>query len=146
MRQRDRQKGVVLVVSLLMIAVLALLATASINLGSGSMQIVSNQQAEQNAVAAANNVIEEVVNDRSVFTEGKNLPAQTRDGVTVSHTAPVCVAAPPVKGDSMSEKATTTPRANNYYRFTVEATENSTGATARIHAGVRIAWYADSCS
>lgn len=138
---RQRQRGVVLVVSLLMIAVLALLATASINLGTGSMLIVGNQQAQQNALTTADTVVEEAVNDRSIFTEGKNLPAQTRDGVIVSYDAPVCVAST-VKGSSL-----TNPLAPqyNYYRFTVDATEDSTGAAAQIQAGIRFIWYADSC-
>lgn len=140
-----RQRGVVLVVSLLMIAVLALLATASINLGSSSMLIVSNQQAEQATAAAANAVVEEALDNKNIFLNGTELPAETRDGIVVSRTAPVCVTRKAYDpGTSMGGAAgggggIPGPSSyHHYYRFSVTATETKSGASTETQVGVRM--------
>lgn len=138
----QRQKGVVLVVSLLMIAVLALLATASINLGAGNMLIVQNQQSEQIAVTAADALIEETLSDLTILSNRTALAAENRDGVTVSRTAPVCVGQTTLAGFSLTNNLALQ---HNYFRFDVSATETDTGASVDIHTGVRVLQNAGSC-
>lgn len=139
---RRHQRGIVLVVSLLMIAVLALLATASINLGTGSALIVQNQQSEQVAVAAADALVEETLSDLNVLTDGTALPPETRDGVTVERSAPVCMGDTPLPGFSLTNNLALQ---HNYYRFEVTAVESSTDANARIRVGVRVLQNAGTC-
>lgn len=137
-----RQRGVVLVISLLMIAVLALLATASINLGTGSMLIVQNQQSEQVAVSAADALIEETLSDLDVLADGTALPAEVRDGVTVARSAPICVGSATLAGFSLTNKLALQ---HNYYRFQVSANETATDASASIKIGVRVLQNAGTC-
>lgn len=134
MSKHRRQRGIVLVVSLLMIAVLALLATASINLGSGSALIVSNQRANQATQAAADAVVEETINDLHTLENRVALPEETRNGITVSRDEPVCIAFTPVDGFSIGQMV---PQ-YNYLRFTVDAEEASSGARSRVRVGVRV--------
>lgn len=142
MSDRQRQRGVVLVVSLLMITVLALLATASINLGTGSMLIAQNQQSEQVAVTAADTLVEETLSDLDVLANGTPLPPETRDGVTVERTAPVCMGSATLPGFSLTNKLALQ---HNYYRFQVTATETGTNANANIQAGARVLQNAGTC-
>lgn len=139
---RQRQRGVVLVVSLLMITVLALLATASINLGTGSMLIVQNQQSEQVAVTAADTLVEETLSDLSVLTDGKALGPETRDGVVVERTAPVCMGDATLPGFSLTNNLALQ---HNYYRFRISATETATDADADIQVGARVLQNAGTC-
>lgn len=136
-----RQRGIVLVVSLLMIAVLALLATASINLGGGSMRIVQNQQAERDAVTTADAVIEETLSDLDVLTNGTSLQ-ETRNGIDVARSGPVCVGDTILPGFSLTNDLALQ---HNYYRFEVTATDSGSGADARIRAGVRVLQNAGTC-
>lgn len=142
MPEQQRQRGVVLVVSLLMITVLALLATASINLGAGNMLIVHNQQSEQVAAAAAEALVEETLNNLDVLVDGTPLPPEIRDGVTVERTAPVCVGDTTLAGFSLTN---TLALQHNYYRFQVSATETATNAGADIQIGTRVLQNAGTC-
>lgn len=137
-----RQRGVVLVVSLLMIAVLALLATASINLGTGSMLIVENQQSEQVAVSAADALIEETLSDLPALQNGTALGPETRGTLTVQRTSPVCVGSTTLPGFSLTNNLALQ---HNYYRFQVSATEANTGAGATIQTGARVLQNAGTC-
>lgn len=56
-----RQDGMTLIMALIMLVVLTLLALTSFNLSKSNMQVVSNMQQRDEAVAAANEVIEEVI-------------------------------------------------------------------------------------
>lgn len=133
---RQRQRGIVLVVSLLMIAVLALLATASINLGTGSALIVGNQQAEQATQAQADALVEETINNLDIFKNRVELAPEMRDGFEVFRSKPVCVAFTVVPGFSFRQNAPAPQY--NYFRFTVGAEEASSGAQARVQTGVRV--------
>lgn len=139
----NRQHGIVLVVSLLMIAVLALLATASINLSTGSMLIVHNQSSEQIATEFANALVEETLSDLDALKNGVALGPETRNGVAVERTAPVCVAYTPVPGYSLLP-GSPVPQ-YNYYRFAVEATDADSNANARVTVGARVLQNAGTC-
>jgi hypothetical protein len=141
MRRPERQKGVVLVVSLLMIAVLALLATASINLSGGSMLVIGNQQAQQDAAAAAETEVEATISDLDNFTDEVAWAGQ-RDGIAIARSAPVCIGDAPMPGFSL-----TNPLAlqHNYYQFRVTANDADSGAGTAVNIGVRALYLADTC-
>lgn len=142
MSDRQRQRGVVLVVSLLMITVLALLATASINLGAGSMLIVQNQQSEEVAAAAADTLVEETLSDLDALANGTPLGPETRDGVVVQRTAPVCMGAVTLPGFSLTNNLALQ---HNYYRFRVSADETDTNASSNVQVGTRVLQNAGTC-
>ena len=62
-----RQRGMTLIMALIMLVVLTMLALTSFNLGKSNLQIVSNMQHRDEAVAAAREVIEETISSTRFF-------------------------------------------------------------------------------
>ena len=67
MKMLHRQQGVTLVVALIMLVLLTLLALTSFNVSKSSLQVVSNMQQRDEAVAAAREVIEETISNTRFF-------------------------------------------------------------------------------
>jgi Tfp pilus assembly protein PilX len=70
---KRHQQGMTLLMALIMLVVLTMLALTSFNLGKSNLQIVSNMQQRDASLAAAREVIEEVIS-RNAFNES---PAET---------------------------------------------------------------------
>jgi len=64
----SRQSGAALIVSLIMLALITLLAVASFKLGNSNLQIVGNMQRRNEAMSAAQGAIDQVVSN-TVFTK-----------------------------------------------------------------------------
>jgi Tfp pilus assembly protein PilX len=60
-REHRRQRGVTLIMALIMLTLLTLLALTSFNLGKSNLDIVSNMQQRDEAIAAGQEVIEETI-------------------------------------------------------------------------------------
>lgn len=67
MKPVRREQGVTLVTALIMLVLLTLLALTSFNLGNSTLQVVSNMQQREQAVGAANQVIEETISSTNFF-------------------------------------------------------------------------------
>ena len=67
MKMLHRQQGATLVVALIMLVLLTLLALTSFNVSKSSLQVVSNMQQRDEAVAAAREVIEETISSTRFF-------------------------------------------------------------------------------
>lgn len=76
-----RERGVTLVVALIMLVLLTLLALTSFNLGKSNLQIVSNMQQRDEAIAASREVIEETISNTRFFDTPTNLLNNPCDGV-----------------------------------------------------------------
>jgi Tfp pilus assembly protein PilX len=115
-----RQRGITLIVALVMMVIITLLALTTFNLSKSSIQVVSNMQARSEGIAAARQVLDEVISNTRFFSTPNdalvnpcNGDANTRcvdvngDGVTditvVLTPAPSCVKAAPLKNSSVSE-------------------------------------------
>jgi Tfp pilus assembly protein PilX len=61
MTYRSRQRGITLVTALILLVLLTLVALTTFNLGKSNLQVVSNMQQHDEAVAAAREVIEETI-------------------------------------------------------------------------------------
>lgn len=96
------QRGVALLVSLIMLVLLALLGLAAVNMSSMNLRLTGNEQARTESIAAAQLALEQVAST--------NFPANpqpvtvnvdvNRDGVTdytVAVATPVCLNAVPIK-------------------------------------------------
>lgn len=137
-----KQQGMVLVISLLLTLVMTILAISSMNLAGGSLEIVKNKQADQQTMSAANTVIEETLSDLANFT-APDKAVETRSGVTLTRTKPVCRSTLSSPGWSY-----TSPVAlqHNYFEFSVTASRASDGSVNQVNTGVRILMNADTCS
>jgi Tfp pilus assembly protein PilV len=123
MRQQ-RQRGVTLIISLIMLVLLTIMALTSFNIGKSSLQVVDNAQQHAQVLNAAQGVLNQVVSTPS-FTEAPGnvldnsncpasagAPANSRcvdlygDGKTVIVVAmspqPVCVQATPVPASALN--------------------------------------------
>lgn len=116
-RPHRHEQGLTLIMSLIMLVLLTLLALTSINLGNSNLQIVGNMQQREQAVAAANQVLEETISSTRFFTspdaavatpcDGPNVRCVDVDGdgnadvkVTLAP-SPACVKAQAIKNTSL---------------------------------------------
>ncbi len=63
----NRQRGVVLIMGLIMLVVLTLLALTTLNLGKSSLQIVGNMQLRRQVIAAAQEAIDDAISTTRLF-------------------------------------------------------------------------------
>jgi Tfp pilus assembly protein PilX len=113
-----RERGLTMVTALIMLVLLTLLALTSINLGNSNLQIVSNMQQREQALAAANEVLEEAISSTRFFNSPEatlNNPCDTPntrcvdtdgDGKTDVKVAltpsPACVKAQSIKASDLN--------------------------------------------
>jgi Tfp pilus assembly protein PilX len=116
--KRARQRGMTLMMALIMLVVLTLLALTSFNLGKSNMQIVSNMQHRDESVAAAREVIEATISDTKFFEQPEAVLARPcgapnstcvdtdgdgSDDVRVTLTPqPTCVKVKPIKQETLA--------------------------------------------
>jgi Tfp pilus assembly protein PilX len=146
------QRGATLIVGLIMLVLITLLVTSAFTLSTSGLKSVGNMQARDEAIAAGNKAIEQVVG--SPFT---NSPAAetinvdiNNDGTTdyvVVFNTPTCVSAAEIPGttvapSSISLGSTFNPSTSNLYETVWDLDANVTdpngsGAAVRVHQGVR---------
>lgn len=144
---KQTQRGATLVVGLIMLVLLTLVVTTAFVLSSGSLKAVGNMQFREEAIAAANKAIEQIISTN--FTElpiGSIVPVDIdqdgTDDYQVALQAPVCVQAVPIAGDvgTLSGVSSGVPSTSDYNTvWDIEARVDSarTGARVTIWQGVR---------
>ena len=149
---KHAERGSALIVTLIMLVLLTVMVSSSFTLSSTNLKSVTNNQLRDEAVAAANAAIEQVIS--SPFT---NAPAAeaiqvdiNNDGVTdytVQFAAPTCISASTVSGSSTPPSSVTLPSSFNaaaatYYDtvwdLDAQVTDVASGASAHVHQGVRV--------
>jgi len=96
----NRQAGATLVVGLIMLVLITLMLITALNLGTANFRTVSNMQFRDEAIAAANKAIQQVVGSpfttapapQSIQVDLENTSPATYD-YTVNIATPVCVSA-----------------------------------------------------
>ncbi|MES2538444.1 MAG: PilX N-terminal domain-containing pilus assembly protein [Pseudomonadota bacterium] len=143
-----RQRGATLVVGLIMLTLLTLMVTSAFTLSVSHLKSVGNMQFRNEAVAAANKAIEQVVS--SAFTtspvaESINVDLNN-DGTSdyvVAIAVPTCVRATVAStatlsslslGASMSSSSTW----NTVWEIDATVTDAATGASVRTRSGIRV--------
>ena len=127
------QRGVTLVVGLIMLLVLTLFAVSAIRLSSANLRTVGNMQARNEAAAAAQVAIEETMSNVTSFTAiplgrtAQRAGHHQRHHYNVSVAAPVCVRSEPVLGNSHDNAALALQ--DTYWNVAATATDARTGAS-----------------
>jgi len=117
----NRQRGITLLVTLIMLVLMTLLVISSFKLGKSSLQVVGNMQSRNEATAAAQQVIEEAISTTRLFqsplavinptSTDANCPKNTKcidvngDGTTdikVVLATPSCTKAQPIQNSSLA--------------------------------------------
>ena len=151
-RRRD-QRGATLVVSLIMLVLISLLVTGAFTMSSTNLKAVGNMQSRNEAIAAGNKAIEQVVS--SPFTDAPAAELIDVDidnnGATdyqVNFAAPTCVSASRLASTAAPPSSVTLGPAfavatSQFYETVWDLDANvmdlsGGGATARIRQGVRV--------
>lgn len=156
-RLSQRQHGASLVVGLIMLAVITLTVTAAFTLSNTNLKSVGNMQFRNEATAAANKAIEQVLGSSFIDTiSADEIQVDiNNDGTydyTVQVSAPVCVRSSLVptptsspspsglvgSGNSALLRKLATP--NYYYTLwdiAATVTDTTSGASITIHQGIR---------
>ncbi len=141
------QSGATLIVALIMLLMTTLMVTGNFNLSTLNLKAVGNMQVREEALAAANAVLEQVIS--SPFTDNPSGAAEevsmdmNNDGVsdyTVSVAVPQCTRATLSGSVASSSITLTMPSStwNTVWEILASVTDASTGASVRIRSAVRV--------
>ena len=164
MRAR-RQEGVVLIVGLIMLVLITLMATTAFTLSGTNLKSVGNMQSRNEAIAAANKAIEQVIGTNFATGFGSVPPAQTitydinNDGTadySVAVLSPVCIQSTEVAGTS-SEGVCTSATLEGFsdcgsatystlWDIDASVTDAVSGTALRVRQGVRVELTSDQKS
>lgn len=143
-----KQRGVVLLVSLILLVTLTLLAVTAVNTGTTSLRVVGNQQAQQAVEGATQAAIEQFVSTPQRFRSSTCNPAQTSvtvnsDVVSVDITEPECLDSTPAPGYSavwsLSPETT-------QWQMDASGQNAATGAVSVMRQGVAIVLPSGNCA
>ena len=149
----NTQRGATLVVSLIMLVLIALLVTSAFTMSSTNLKAVGNMQNRNEAIAAGNKAIEQVLS--SPFTDAPTAESINvdidNDGATdyeVNFAAPTCLSASRLASSFVPPSSITlgpafTVATSDFYEtvWDLDATvedAHSSGASARVRQGVRV--------
>jgi hypothetical protein len=168
-RLRQRQDGMVLIVTLAMLVVITLFVISMIRLGNTNATIVGNMQAQKGVEAEAQQAIEMAVNKYTFFDDAiqeVNTWASaatayvTYTTVYTNYTPTGATAAPATQSDTIqvnrpqclffepttgySALSGIAPQ-DTYWDIGVTASDSKTGASSEIHQGLQIRLPAGNC-
>lgn len=146
MQPPERERGVILLMTLIMIVALSLLAVSAIERSTINLQIVENVQSRQRVSAAAQAGIEQVLNEVENF-KTPAAQAVTIDGLTVNLSAPECIGVRTASGYSakkIGSNVVASPE-DTLWSVTSAVTDPASGAEARLRQGVQIRFTAGQC-
>jgi Tfp pilus assembly protein PilX len=145
---RRSQQGATLVVGLIMLVLITLVVTSAFTLSSGNLKAVSNMQFRNEAIAAANKAIEQVIGSsftkapagEEIIVDIDNDPATPNYVVDIA--APTCIRASvalaavqsSLKLPAMSNQS----HWNTVWDIDATVTDEVSGASSRIRQGVRV--------
>jgi len=134
MTRLRRQRGAVLLVSLIILMVITLFVISSANMSSTDLRVVGNFQRKMLLKESVQQAIESVLSDVNNF----NTPvAQTMtiNGIAISISAPQCLSTTTAAGYTAVNNITLY---DTNWAVSATTTDSLTGATATISQGVRI--------
>jgi len=138
---RGRQRGVSLLVTLVMLVVMSLLVVSAIRAGNSNLKTTANMQMRQEAIQAVQTAVDKILSDRTNFTA----PAARSfdiavDGASASYRVNVapatCLMAVPVPGYSI-DFLDSAP-SDSFWDVKATTTDPDTGASATVLQGVRM--------
>ena len=147
----SRQRGVSLVVGLIMLVLITLVVTSAFMLSSSNLKAVGNMQYREEAIAAANAAIEQVISSDAIFI---NPAAQTLvvGSYSVNVAAPLCLYAVDVNTATSNDPnpniliegagggggGAATGFQDTYWDITARVNDGMSGTQVVTHQGIRI--------
>lgn len=144
------QRGATLISGLIMLAVIMMTVTTAFTLSSTNLKAVGNMQFRNEAIAAANKAIEQVIS--SPFTDSPtaeeinvDINNDGNNDYIVQVTKPSCIRAAQLTNTSQQRSSITLSGLSSglaYYNtmWEIEAvvTDTTSGTSVRVHQGVRV--------
>ena len=137
-----RERGISLLVVLVMLVVLTLFALSAINLSTSNLKVVGNMQARQANEAVALQAVETVIGNISYFSAPTSAVAFEQSGYTVTVANRTCLYSAAATG--YSAVIALAPE-DTQWDFQVTVTDNTTGASTVMRQGVKIRMLAGNC-
>jgi len=139
-----RQRGMTLLVVLVMLVVITLLGIASIRISGSNLLVVGNMQSRKLVENYGLQAIEQVMNSIAPFNAPTSAVAVTVPaGLAVSVINRTCTFSAPAAGTSAVSPIA--PEDNNW-EFSVSVSDSFTGARTTMLQGVKIRQLAGACS
>lgn len=143
---RQSQQGFALITALIMLLLLTVLVTSSYTLSKVNLDVVGNQQWRNEALAAADNAIEQVIPSMSVTTPaaqliGFDINQDGADDYQVALAAPQCLRASlasAVAPSSLTLEGMSSSTWNTEWELLASVQDPATGAAVRVRSGVRL--------
>jgi Tfp pilus assembly protein PilX len=142
-----RQRGITLVVALIMLLLLTLLVSGAFSLSTVNLKAVGNMQARSEALAAVNTALEDVISSSfvgaGVQTPSVDINNDGTNDYSVTIQAPTCIRATiadAVAPSSVSLGVISSDTWNTVWLLDAIATDLSggSGATVHVRTGVRV--------
>lgn len=145
--RRNTQRGVTLVVGLIMLVLITLIVVAAFTLSSSNLKAVGNMQFRDEAVAAASVAIEQVVSSNFTAlpvasTVQVDIDNNGADDYTVTVGVPQCVQAVEISSglaglSGVTANVPSTVDYNTVWEIQAQVTSNATGASVTMRQGIR---------
>lgn len=143
---RHSQRGVTLIVGLIMLVMITLLVAGAFTLSSSNLKSVGNMQVREESVAAANLAIEQVIT--SPFTDAPvaqeinvDIDKNGTTDYTVSVSAPTCIKALIATAPGATEVGFIGGGGstwNTEWDIDAQVTDAASGGSVRVRQGVRV--------
>ena len=143
--RRNRQQGIVLVLTLILLVVLTLFVLSSTRLSTGNLRIVGNMQAKKEADAVAQRTIEQVLSSIAPFyspTAAVTLAPTPPSGMTVTVSNRSCIQATTAPGYSA---VTGVSPDDTFWNLSVSVVDAITNTSTVVTQGVRIRLQPGNC-
>ena len=139
------QRGMTLAISLILLAVLSLLATAGMQGSTLNLLMMSNVQSAKATKALGRDAVEQVISDIDHFNNPQKLVLNSDsdgDGYAVAAAPATCLREDPAPG--YSAKWPLAPR-DTTWEVVTDVEDTVTGSVATVHQGLRIRMTAGNC-
>ena len=154
--QRNRQRGAVLVVALLMLLVLTTLGVATISSTNINLKLVQSQQRHQETEQVAENSINYLLSDINYFVNNSDyldsngdftlsFPADVSSGMTVVVNSLQCLLQATPSGCSLVEGSSAPCHPDYYWEANISVTDSTSGASSTFVEGFKFRYLAGYC-
>lgn len=139
---KSRQRGATLVVGLVMLVVLTLLVVSAIRSSNTSLRIVGNMQYQNEAKAATQQIIEQIISNIANFnaapTTNQTFNVDINNDGTNDYSIVVLPPACKSIASATGYSYLTSPPKETYWDIQAIATDMTYGTTITMHQGVRV--------
>ncbi|MCQ4296824.1 pilus assembly PilX N-terminal domain-containing protein [Pseudomonas stutzeri] len=142
----SESRGFALITALIMLLLLTVMVTSSYTLTKVNLDVVGNQQWRNEALAAADNAIEQVIPSLSLTTPsaqtiGIDINRDGADDYEVALAAPQCLRtslASAVAPSSLTLEGMSSSTWNTEWELVASVLDPGTGASVRVRSGIRL--------